>query len=266
MTFPPDLQGKTAIVTGASSGIGDAIARRLAAEGSNLIVVARDQDRLDTLAEDLAAEHGVSVDVLAADLGDATQRAVVEERLAAADRPVDLLVNNAGFGTIGRFDQLDVDVEQAEIELNVVAVMRLTHAALGPMVERGSGTVLNVSSLGSRTPSPTTVTYVATKAFVTNFSEGLFEALRGTGVTVTALEPGFTRTEFQERAGLSGDAGVPEVVWMTADAVAAAGLDGARAGKAVVVPGLGYKAVAGVTGFIPKTPLRRMVGLGAKKF
>lgn len=256
----------TALVTGASSGIGEAMARRLAGEGTDLVLVARDEARLTALADALRAAHGIEVEVLPADLATPTGRTLAQERLADGERPVDLLVNNAGIGSTGRFHELDLETEQTLVELNVVALMTLTHAALGPMVERGNGTVLNVSSLGSRTPSPTTTTYVATKAFVTNFSEGLFESLRDTGVAVTALEPGFTRTEFQERAGLTGDAGVPERVWMSADSVAAAGLAGARAGKAVVVPGLGYKAVAGLTGFIPKTPLRRLVGLGARNF
>jgi short-subunit dehydrogenase len=256
----------TALVTGASSGIGDAIARRLAAEGTDLVVTARDGGRLRALADELTAAHGVDVEVLAADLGDPTSRREVEGRVAAGDHPVDLLVNNAGFGSSGRFHELDVDVEQAEVEVNVVAVMRLTHAALGPMLGRGRGTVLNVSSLGSRTPSPLNATYAATKAFVTSFSEALHEDLRDDPVTVTVLEPGFTRTEFQVRAGLTRDAGVPDLVWMSADDVAAAGLDGARDGRAVVVPGLGYKVTAGLAGFVPKAPLRRIVGVAARRF
>lgn len=256
----------TALVTGASSGIGDAIARRLAAAGTDLVVTARDEARLTALAEALRAAHDVDVDVLPADLSDAAGRSRVEQRLADGSPPIDLLVNNAGFGTSGRFHELDLEIEQSQVEVNVLAVLRLTHAALGSMVARGRGTVLNVSSLGSRTPSPVNATYAATKAFVTSFSEALHEDLRGTPVTVTALEPGFTRTEFQERAGLEGELGMPGFVWMSADAVAAGGLEGAAAGKAVVVPGLGYQVTAGVAGVIPKTPLRRVIGITSRRF
>lgn len=256
----------SALVTGASSGIGEAIARRLAAEGTDLVVTARDEQRLTALADELTTGHRVDVEVLPADLGEQEGRRLVEDRLVDEARPVDLLVNNAGFGSSGRFHELDVDGEQAQVEVNVIAVLRLTHAALGPMLDRGRGTVLNVSSLGSRTPSPLNATYAATKAFVTSFSEALHEDLRGSPVSVTALEPGFTRTEFQVRAGLTRDAGVPDLVWMSADDVAAAGLDGARAGRAVVVPGLGYKVAAGVTGVVPKLPLRRIVGVAARRF
>jgi hypothetical protein len=256
----------TALVTGASSGIGEALARLLAAEGTDLVVTARDEGRLSSRADALRATHGVEVEVLAADLGDRNDRLRVERRLQDPDNPIDLLVNNAGFGSSGRFADLDVEVEQAEVEVNVVAVLRLTHAALGPMLDRDHGTVLNVSSLASRTPSPVNATYAATKAFVTSFSESLHEDLRGTSVTVTVLEPGFTRTEFQVRAGLTRDAGMPEFVWMAAEDVAAAGLEGARAGKAIVVPGLGYQVTAGLAGVLPRAPRRRIVGLTARRF
>ena len=255
---------KCALVTGASSGIGDAFARQLAAEGTDLVVTARDEGRLDFLADALRAEHGVEVEVLVADLAADDGRRRVETRLADGERPIDLLVNNAGFGDAGRFQDADIDRQESEVDVNVVAVMRLTHAALGPMLRRGAGAILNVSSLVSRTPSPSNPTYAATKAFVTSFSEGLYEDLLDDPVTVTALEPGYTLTEFQERAGVVHSAGAPDLFWMTAEQVAAEGLDGVRKGKAIVVPGIGYRIAAGLSGFVPKVATRRLIGFAAR--
>jgi short-subunit dehydrogenase len=247
---------RTAVVTGASSGIGDAIARQLAAEGTDLVLVARDRDRLEATAAQLRADHGVEVEVLVADLSAPVSRASVEKRLADAERPVDLLVNNAGFGTAGAFADLPVGREEQQVQLNVIAVVRLTSVALEGMVRRGHGTVLNISSIAALLPAPGSATYAATKAFVCSFTESLHDELAGTGVTATASLPGFTRTEFQARADWAEQDHVPERAWLSAEDVARASLDGAAAGRARVVPGVGYKALVGAAQVVPSTPKR----------
>jgi len=252
----------SALVTGASSGIGTSFAERLAAEGTDLIVVARDTGRLEALSEGLTASHGVSVEVLPADLGDGRQLAAVEARVADARRPVHLVVNNAGYGTSGRFWELPVDGEVAEVAVNVIAVVRLTHAALGAMVGRGAGNVINVASVAGMLPSPAAATYGATKAYLNSFGDSVHEELAGTGVTLTTLLPGFTRTEFQERANVSEeiDLRVPGFMWTTPGQVAAAALDGAAAGKARVVPGAVYKASSALLDSLPSGIVRRVSG------
>lgn len=245
-----------AVVTGASSGIGTAFARALAAEGTDLVLVARDRDRLEALADELRGHHGITVEVLVADLSAPVSRAVVESRLADPEAPVDLLVNNAGFGTAGRFVDLPVAREEQQVNLNVVAVVRLTSAALRAMVPRGRGNVVNVASVAAFLPAPDSATYAATKAFVCSFTESLHDELAGTGVCATASVPGFTRTEFQERAGWTEQDHVPDSAWLDPAEVASASLDGAAAGRARVVPGAGYKALVGAAQVIPATPKR----------
>jgi short-subunit dehydrogenase len=253
-----------ALVTGASSGIGDAFARQLAQAGTDLVVVARDEARLQRLATELSGARGVEVEVLAADLGDASQRAREEDRLRDGAAPVDLCINNAGFGTSGRFHELPIEGEVAELELNVVALTTLTHAALEAMVPRGRGAVLNVSSLACLVPGVNLATYAATKAYVTHFTEAVHQELKGTGVTATAVLPGFTRTEFQDRAGLTDDAGMPGFVWMTADAVAEAALRATADGKAICIPGRGYKIAAAVMTPVPRSARRFAAGRMSK--
>jgi uncharacterized protein len=246
------MGNRVALITGASVGIGEQFARQLAERGYDVVLVARDAARLEALAKEI--ETGVvRAEVLAADLTDDSQLALVEDRV----RAVDVLVNNAGFGTFGSFHTLDIDIELREIELNVMALVRLTHAAAATMAERGSGGILNVSSLASFQPGPSNATYSATKAFVTSFTEAVHEELKGTGVAVTALCPGFTHTEFQERANAPAT-GVPGFMWQEAPEVARAGLDGLAKNRAVVIPGAANKVMGNLSAVTPHAITRRV--------
>jgi hypothetical protein len=248
---------RNALVTGASTGLGLAFAARLARDEYDLVLVARAADRLEALAKRLAGERGIEARALAADLTVPAELARVEEELR--ERTPDLLVNNAGFGTVGRFAEIDVEAEDREIRLNALALMRLTHAALGPMVERGHGGVINVSSLAGEAAAPFTATYAATKAFVTSFSEALSEELRGSGVRVQALLPGFTRTEFQDRAGIDTRS-LPSFAWMEPEAVVEASLAGLERGQVVCIPGLGNRLLAPFQRHLPRALVRRVIG------
>lgn len=255
---PTAPRWERALVTGASSGIGEAIARRLAAEGSDLVLVARRGAALEATAAALTDRFGVSVEVVVADLSAPVASAVVERRLARVDAPIDLLVNNAGFGTSGRFAELPIAREQQEIELNVVALTRLTSAAVEAMVARGSGTVLNVASIAALSPTPGAATYAATKAYVVSFSRALHAELAGTGVDVTVSLPGFTRTEFHQRSG-SDPSGIPGWLWLDADRVARESLDAAARGVARIVPGAAYKSIAAALGIVPTGAMTSIV-------
>jgi short-subunit dehydrogenase len=253
------------LVTGASSGIGREIARQAAARGAAVVAVARREERLRSLAEEVGRRHGRQVEVLVADLRDPGDLARVERRVADPARPVDLVVNNAGFGGSGRFHELPVDREDAEVRLNVLALLRLSHAALAAMVPRGRGGLLNVSSVAGFQPLPRQATYSATKAFVTTFTEALHGEAREAGVCVTALCPGFTRTEFQSRSGVERRE-LPSFVWLSAEAVARAGLDAVTRNQAVCVPGLGYRALVATEGLLPRGVLRKAVGAVVRRF
>jgi hypothetical protein len=250
---------KTALVTGASAGIGEAFARQLAAGGTGLVLVARRADRLAGLADELGA-GGVEVEVVAADLTDRADLARVGERVADPERPVDLLVNCAGVGASGPFVDGDLDTCHQMIDLNVSALVDLTHAALPAMQGRGRGWILNVSSLGGHAPGPSFAVYSATKAFVTSFSESLFEELRGTGVHITVVCPGATKTEFAEIAGTEAD-DLPGFLQQSAEEVVAEALAATAAGKAVRVTGMVNRVSAAFTTVLPRTVNRRLSAL-----
>ncbi len=243
----------TALVTGATAGIGAAFARRLAARGDDLVLVARDADRLRALA----AELPVAVEVLPADLATDEGTARVEARLGEG---VDLLVNNAGLGNPGAFDVTPREAEEHLLRLNVRAVMRLAHAALPPMLERGSGSgeIVNVSSMAGFAPGARGATYSASKAWVTNFSESLHLQYGPRGVRVLALCPGFTRTEFHERAQMDVS-GIPERLWLDADEVVATGLSDLARGRSRSIPGAAYKALAVASRLLPVSATQRGV-------
>src|SRR5437899_205161 len=217
---------EVALVTGASSGIGGALARRIARDGRDLVLVARRAERLEALARELGDAHGVGAHVIVKDLlRPGAPRELVEE-VARRGLTVDWLVNNAGFGPAGRLDRLPVEGELAEIRLNVEVLVELTGRCLPAMVARKAGVVMNIASMGAFAPGPYMATYAATKAFVLSFSEGIAAELGGTGVQVLCVCPGFTRTEFQEKAAVDVS-GVPGFAWMSAEQVAdQAGKDG----------------------------------------
>ena len=229
------------------------------------MVVARSKDRLDELSAELEREHGGRVDVIAADLGTDAGVSLVEARLLDAERPVGLLVNNAGFGTSGRFHELPLEGEIDEVRLNVLAVVRLTHAALGGMVERGRGGVINVSSVGAYQPTPSSATYGATKAFVSSFTNAIHEELRGTGVNAMVLAPGFTHTEFHERAKIDNTSSMPEFLWQSPDEVVGAALKAYERGRAVCIPGAVNAATAAFSGSLPAGITRKIAGMVTKR-
>jgi short-subunit dehydrogenase len=249
-----------ALVTGASTGIGEQFARILAERGHDLVLVARDRARLDALAKELEDQRRVNAEVLPADLVDANELAAVEQRAAS----VDLLVNNAGFGTFGNFHELDIETEDKEIRLNVLAVVRLTHAAARAMAGRGRGGILNIASLAGYQPTPNDATYAATKAFVLSFTQAVHEEMKGYGVSVCVLAPGFTRTEFQERASFDRNS-VPSFLWQEAEPVARAGLDGLAKNRAVIVPGAMNRVAAGLSSVTPSAVTRRVAHLAVKR-
>jgi uncharacterized protein len=248
-----------ALVTGASTGIGRAFALRLADRGHDLVLVARDTGRLEALAKELGDCYSAGAEVLTADLCDPDALARVETRVVDPARPIELLVNNAGYATVGRFFELPIEREVGEIELNVVALVRLTHAALAPMVERGSGGVINVASMGGFQPTPGNATYCATKAFVISFSEAIHEELKGTGVKCMVLSPGFTRTNFQTRAGIDSSE-VPGFLWQESGEVAEQALRAYGRSRASCVPGPLNRATAAFSVVMPTTVSRKIAG------
>jgi hypothetical protein len=250
---PPSVP---ALVTGASSGIGEQFARQLAARGHDLTLVARRADRLQAIAKTLRREHDVKVSVHPADLESPEGRAPVAAMLR--DKGPWLLINNAGFGSRGRFVDLDPERELAEVQLNVVALHEFTGAALQGNVAAGRGAVVNVASTAAYQPIPYMATYAATKAFVLHFTEAVAQELQGTGVRALALCPGPTRTEFEHVAGVQSlfSMSMP----MSADAVVRSALRALDRGHAICVPGARNLALAQGVRLVPRTALRRVVG------
>ena len=245
----------TALITGGSAGIGAAFAERLAADGHDLVLVARGADRLEDGAARLRRRHGVAVEVQAADLSDPDDCAAVEQRVASTGAPVDLLVNNAGFGVPGTFLTSEVSDEEAMLAVNVRAVLRLTHGVLPGMLARRHGGVINVSSMAGFVPTGTGASYAASKAWVTLFTESLAMNLTGTGVQVTAVCPGFTRTGFHDRIG-ADQADIPAWLWLSADRVARVALADHRRGKVLSIPGAQYRAAVVLSRLVPRGLLR----------
>jgi short-subunit dehydrogenase len=244
----------TALVTGATAGIGHEFARQLAAQGHDLVLVARDLGRLERVAEELRSRYGAHVETLAADLSDGAGLQAAADRVADGDRSVDLLVNNAGFALRGRFLQNDIADEERHLDVLVRAVLVLSHAAGRAMVARGRGRIVNVSSVAGFIASGT---YSAAKAWVTTFTEGLASELAGTGVTATALCPGFTHTEFHERAGLPKQG--PRFMWLDPAQLVADCLAEVDRGRDVSEPGQQYKAIVGLLRVVPRSLVRSRV-------
>jgi uncharacterized protein len=260
MALPPPSESSTAVVTGASSGIGTEIARELAHRGLNLTLVARREDRLRALAEELGRAHGVRAEIVAADIASEDGRKSMFEEIASRGRDVDVLVNNAGFGSAGRFQSLDGEKETLMVRTNCEAVVALCARFVPPMVDRGRGALLNVASIAAYQPLPFQATYSATKAFVLSFTEALNADLHGTGVTATALCPGPVPTEFEENAGIEMEwEGIPKFVLTTPEHNAAAGVSAMEKGKRVVVPGPINMASAAAGHYTPRSVLLGVV-------
>lgn len=246
----------TALITGASAGLGLEFAWQLATARHDVVLVARRADRLERLARQLNAAAGVRAEVLVADLADRADVDRVAERLRDHERPVGLLVNNAGHGIGQRFVGGDLAVQEQALDVMVRAVMVLSHAAAGAMVERGRGAILNVSSVAALTAMGP---YAAHKAWVRTFTEGLAVELDGTGVTATVLSPGFVHTEFHDAASLDRG-GIPSLAWLDAEPVVATALADVRRGAVISTPSLRYTVASGVARLLPRTVVRAISG------
>ncbi len=253
MSVPGSRQPNTALVTGPTSGLGAGYARRLARDGHDVVLVARDRHRLAELAAELRAAHGVRAEVLPADLSVADDRERVADRLAAGVR---VLVNNAGFGTSGEFWSADPALLQRQLDVNVTAVMRLTRAALPPMIDAGRGTVINIASVAGLL-SGRGSTYSASKAWVVSFTEGLANGLAGTGVGIHAVCPGFVRTEFHQRAGIEMSS-IPGLMWLSVDDVVAGSMADIARGAVISIPGVQYKVLTSAGRLIPRAVVRAL--------
>ncbi|MFE2049821.1 SDR family NAD(P)-dependent oxidoreductase [Streptomyces sp. NPDC059459] len=252
----------TALITGSTAGIGAAFARRLAADGHDLVLVARDTKRLREQATELHDRHGIEAEVLTADLATDTGIDAVAARLGERRNPVDLLVNNAGFGNKGRFLEVSMADELTMLKVHCEAVLRLTSAATEAMRERGRGGVVNVASVAAFVPRGT---YGASKAWVVQFTQGVAKDLTGSGVRLMALCPGFVRTEFHERAGMGTD-NIPNWMWLDADKVVAAALADLSRGKSLSIPDPRYKTLMGAAKLVPRGLLGGLSSRTGRKY
>lgn len=247
---------KSAVITGASSGIGAAFARRLAAEAYDLVLIARRQERLASLAADVRQRFQVHVEILVGDLSNPDDVARVEQHIARLDT-LELLINNAGFGVPGPFAVVPSDTHLAMIEVHVLASVRFCRAALPGMIARGHGAIINLSSIGAFIPNPGDATYCATKAYLSVFSEALQAEVRGAGVRVQALCPGFTATAFHDTPAYAGydiPSRIPRALWMSADAVVAESLAALKKRRVICVPGFKNRVLVAL-GRFGLTPL-----------
>lgn len=249
----------TALITGASSGIGEELARLFAANRHDVVLLARNADKLQALAGELARAHGIQARVVAADLADPGAPPRVFEELRQQGLTIDVLVNNAGFGARGAYAEIDYEVEARMIQVNVAALAHLTRLFLPGMLARRSGRILNVASTAAFVPGPFMAVYYATKAFVLSFSEAVAEETQGAGVTVTALIPGPTQTNFAATAGNQDSRLFRTGSAMTAAAVARVGFDGLMAGKRVAIAGARNRLTVLSTRLAPRTTLARIV-------
>jgi short-subunit dehydrogenase len=260
MALPAPSYGSTILITGASSGIGADLARQLAERGYNLTLTARRRERLEELADELRDAHDVHVDIEPCDLGDEGERKRLITKLQKGERELVGVCNNAGFGNLGRFLNTELEKELNVVKLNVEAVHHLTGAFLPRMVEQGTGAMLNVASTAAFQPLPGFATYAASKAFVHSFSEALHSEVSGSGVSVTSLCPGFTKTEFEQAAGAEDEAQkLPGFTWMESADVARQGIEGMIAGKRSVVPGMINKVTSTSGRFMPRTVLLPLI-------
>jgi short-subunit dehydrogenase len=258
MTTDQAAPRHTALVTGASAGIGEELARLLARDGYDLVLVARGADRLQALADQLGREHRVNARAVAADLSSGSAVEAVMGLLRSQRLDVEVLVNNAGYGVYGPFAEGDVEAELGMIHLNVTALTHLTRLLLPGMIARRSGRILNVASTAAFQPGPLMAVYYASKAYVLSFSEALTNELLGTGVTVTCLCPGPTRTEFQARARMEGVRLISDRHLMAAAPVARAGYEGMLRGKTLVIPGMRNRVLAQAVRFTPRKLVTRI--------
>ncbi|MEW2447373.1 SDR family oxidoreductase [Streptomyces parvulus] len=252
----------TALITGSTAGIGAAFARRLAADGHNLVLVARDTKRLREQATELHDRHGIEAEVLTADLSTDAGIEAVAARLGERRHPVDLLINNAGFGNKGKFLDVSMADELTMLKVHCEAVLRLTSATVEAMRERGRGGVVNVASVAAFVPRGT---YGASKAWVVQFTQGVAKDLAGSGVRLMALAPGFVRTEFHERAGMGTD-NIPNWMWLDADKVVAAALDDLSRGKSLSIPDPRYKTLMGAAKLVPRGMLGGISSRTGRKY
>jgi short-subunit dehydrogenase len=250
----------TALVTGATSGIGAAYAKLLAKERFDLVLVARDLSRLNAYAKELNKTYKIKVETLQADLTKPAQLAKVEKRLSSKAKPIEVLINNAGFGIKQSFTDTQIKKEQELLDVLVTAPMRLTHAVLPQMIKRDIGVIVNVSSVASWIAGGT---YSAAKSYLTVFSEYLNTELKRTNIKVSALCPGFTRTEFHQR-GKMRMTGLPNFMWLSSDQVVAKSWKDAKAGKAICVPGWQYLLLSTIARVAPR-PIVRKAGITVRR-